>query len=141
MNYETTKRIYLEEGKNWNPFKKRPYADFYLEIRHGTSKAIAAIIRPHATNAEGGPAPKIIISDTGKTEIRGGYTVEIPMEKLDFDAVNDLFILGQVKEWSLGPITQETIDNLPERVHEKLVEEVNSLYGGQGPLPSGGGGN
>jgi hypothetical protein len=65
----------------------------------------------------------------------------LPVDKIDFEAINDLIILGQVKEWSLGPITQETIDALPDSVRARLVSALNQLYGGQSPLPSSGGGS
>lgn len=141
MNTEQTKRVYLDDGGGgWNPLKKRPYADFYLELRHGTQRAVNAIVRPLTKGEGGGPAPKIVVNQDGEPKVEGGLTVEIPLDKVDFTAVNDVILLGQVKEWSFGPVNQETLDGLPEILQERLVNEANDLYGKQGPLPKGGGG-
>jgi hypothetical protein len=140
MNYDETKRVYLEDGVGWNPLKKKPYADFYLELRHGTQRAVGAIVRPLTRGSEGGPAPKIIVAQDGQAKVEGGLVVEIPLDKVDFTAVNDIILLGQVKEWSFGPVDQATLDGLPEKVQERLVNEANALYGEQGPLVKGGGG-
>lgn len=141
MNFDETKRVYLEDGVGWNPLKKRHYADFYLELRHGTQRAVNALVMPLTKGQDGGPTPKIIVAQDGQAKVEGGLTVEIPLDKVDFATVNDVIILGQVREWSLGPIDQATLDSLPESIHERLVNEANLLYGGKGPLPSGGGGN
>lgn len=140
MNIEQTKRIYFEDGVAFNPLKKRAYADFYLELRHGTQKAVNTIVRPFTKGEDGGPAPKIVVTGGGEPKVEGGLTVEIQIDKIDFTAVNDVILLGQVKEWSFGPVNQETIDSLPELLHERLVNEANELYGKQSPLPEGGGG-
>lgn len=139
MNTEQTKRVYLEDGGGGlNPFKKKPYADFYLELRHGTQRAVNAIVRPLTKGEGGGPAPKIVVNQDGQPKVEGGFVVELPLDKIDFTAVNDIILLGQVKEWSFGPVDQETLDGLPEGLSERLVNEANALYGNAGPLPKGG---
>ena len=133
-----TKRFYLEDGGGWNPLKKRPYADFYLALRHGTQRAVQAIARPLTKGEGGGAAPKIVVGGDGEAKVEGGITLELSLDKIDFTAINDVIILGQVREWSFGPVNQETLDGLTEELYERLVNEANELYGGQGPLPKGG---
>jgi hypothetical protein len=134
MSTEATKIIRLDDRPAWKIWDKGPYAEFYTELRHGTQKAIGAAIRPFAKGKDGAEAPKIVVGGDGKAEVKGGYVVELPIDKFDPDLINDLLILGQVKSWSLGPINQVTIDGLPEETYKKLVAAVDELYGGQGPL-------
>jgi hypothetical protein len=134
-------RVFLDEGKSFNPFKKRPYADFYVEIRHGTNKAISAVIRPFARAENKDTAPIVVIKPGEEAKVQGGYTIELPIDKIDMDEINDLFILGQVKAWSFGEVDRGVLDSMPEKLHERLVNEVNRLYGQSGPLAPSGGGN
>jgi hypothetical protein len=141
MEIESTKRVYLgDEGGGWNPLKKRPYADFYRELRHGTQKAVNAIVRPLTRSSENGQAPRLVVSNDGDPKVEGGMNVEIPLDKIDITAVNDVILLGQIAEWSFGPVDQATLDGLPDDLVNILVKEADSLYGGQGPLAKRGGG-
>jgi hypothetical protein len=82
------------------------------------------------------------LQDDEKTpKIEGATTVEVDMAKVDWDAVNDAIIIGQVKEWTFGPVSQEILDDLPEGMRERLKAECDRLYGTNNPLPRGGGGN
>ena len=72
-------------------------------------------------------------------KVEGVERVEIDLGKVNWDEVNDAIIVGQVKAWSFGPVNQETLDNLPEGIRGRLVQEANKRYGR--PLPGGGGGN
>jgi hypothetical protein len=139
MEIDKTKRVYLE-GEGWNPLKKRPYADFFLEIRHGTQRAVNAIVRPVTRGGEGIDSPRLVIGGDGDPKVEGTMKVEIPLDKVDITGVNDAILLGQVKEWSFGPVDQATLDSLPDDLVKWLVNEANKLYGGQGPLAKGGGG-
>ncbi|MFA5429849.1 MAG: hypothetical protein WC329_01665 [Candidatus Omnitrophota bacterium] len=141
MNIEATKRIYLDDGPTWNILRKRPFFEFYVDLRHGTQRAINAYVRPFAKAQDGQGTPKVVVNAEGHAKVEGGYTVELPVDTFDFDAVNDIIILGQVKSWSLGPINQATIDGLDEAVYGKIIEAVNMVFGNQGPLPESGGGN
>ena len=40
---------------------------------------------------------------------------------------NDIMILGQVKGWSFGEVTQEVLDDAPETKLEIIMEEINNL--------------
>lgn len=137
-----TKRFYLDEGGGFNLLKKRPYADFFLELRHGTQRTVAAIVRPYANIPAGDNPAKLSVSEDGTANYTGGRTVEIELNKVDWTAVDDVIILGQVEQWSFGPVDQATLDSLPDDVVKKLVAISNQLYGGtNSPLPGGGGGN
>jgi len=141
MTYEPeTKKVELEaEGGGFGPFKKRPYAVFYVELRHGTQKAVNALTRPFLKYPD--KPPKLTIQGDDEPKVEGGQSVAIDLTAISWDEVNDAIIAGQVKEWSFGPVDQATLDGLPERIRERLVNECNLLYGALGPLAKGGGGN
>jgi hypothetical protein len=141
MSYDIpTIKFELDEGKGWNPLKKRDSAVFFKEVRHGTQKAVNAMTRKFLTFPTG-QTPKLVVSGENEMRIEGVESIDVDLGKVDFDAVNDVLILGQVKEWSFGPVDQETLDGLSEDMRNKLVEEVNKLYGESGPFPKGGGDN
>ena len=141
MVYELkTVKVNLNGSKGFGPFKKTDYAVFYQEILHGTQKAVNIMTRQHLTYPDGKP-PTLVIEGEGKMKLEGGKTIDVDLSAVDWTAVYDGMILGQVKEWSFGSVNQETLDGLPENVRKGLVNEVDRLYGKQGPLPKGGGGN
>lgn len=131
MDGMKTIRLDLGEGN---------HAVFFLETLHRTQKAVNLLTRPFLQYPGGAP-PKLELKEGEKPKVVGTTTVEVDMSKLDFDAVNDAIIIGQVKEWTFGPVNQDTLDGLPESVREALKDECNRLYGSSGPLPKGGGVN
>ena len=114
---------------------------FYQEIKHGTQKVVNALTRPFLQYPDGKPPKLTLREGDEKPKVEGPTTVEVDMAKIDFDAVNDAIIVGQVKEWPWGPVNQETLDGLPDRIRGELKKECDRLYGTQGPLPEGGDGN
>ena len=132
MSYEPeTKKVELDEGET---------AIFYVELRHGTQKAVNALTRPFL-KYPGGNSPKLTIQEgEDRPTVEVPTKVEVDMKLIDFDAVNDAIIVGQVKEWSFGPVDQETLDGITERIRGRLVQECNLLYGNMGPLAKGGDG-
>jgi len=133
MTYEPeTTKVELDEG----------IAVFYVELRHGTQKAINVLTRPFLTFPD--QPPKLTVKGEGEVKVEGGKSVELDVEAVirkHGDEIDDLMIVGQVKEWSFGPVNQETLDGLPERIRGRLVKECNLLYGNMGPLAKGGDGN
>ena len=115
------------------------YAVFYVELRHGTQKAINVLTRPHLTYPD--KPPKLIIEAEDKVTVEGSERAQIDLTTAPMDEVNDLMIVGQVKEWSFGPVDQATLDSLPETIRKRLLDECNLLYAGAGPLTRGGDGN
>src|SRR4030043_531864 len=97
MSYESkTEHIDLGDGLS---------ADFYQEIRHGTQKAVNTLTRPFLKYPEG-QSPKLIQGKDLKPMIQGTTEGEIDLKEVDLDAVSDAIIIGQVKEWSFGDVTQ-----------------------------------
>lgn len=129
MAYEMeTARIEL--GRGW--------AVIYTELRHGTQRAVNQLTRPFLDY--GGEKPKMTSADgDGDPRVEGIATVELDLTKVDWEAVNDIIIVGQVKEWSFGEVNMETLDDIPESARTRLVMEFNGRYGR--PLPDGGGEN
>ena len=133
MTYEPeTKKVELDEGET---------AVFYVELRHGTQKAVNALTRPFLKYPDGKTPVLTIKEGEEGPKVEGPTTVKVDLAAIDYDVVNDMIIVGQVKEWSFGPIDQETLDGLPERIRGRLVQECNLLYGNMGPLAKGGDGN
>lgn len=119
---------------------KDEFAILYQEIKHGTQKAVNALTRPFLEYAK---TPKLTLAGDGQEgdlKLEGSDKADINLAAVDWDRVNDAIITGQVKEWAYGPVSQETLDSLPERTRERLVQECNELYGKQSPLPRGGDG-
>lgn len=141
MAYEPkTIKVELDGGNGNGPTDTGPFAVLYQEFRHGTQRAVNTITRPFLDY--GGPSPKLSIDqEEGKPKIEGANEVQIDLTKIDFDALNDAIIVGQVKEWSFGPVDQDTLDGLPEAFRGVLVAKCNELYGAAGPLIEGGVGN
>lgn len=134
MVYEIkTDRVDLGDGQ---------FAEFFQELRHGTQKAVNLITRPFLNYGKGKATISVEAADDGndpKTKVEGVEKVEIDLGKVNWDEVNDAIIVGQVKTWSFGPVSQETLDSIPESVRAALVAECNKRYGR--PLAEGGGGN
>jgi len=131
MTYEAkTERLELGNGD---------YAVFYLETRWGTQKTVNALTRPFLKYPDG-QSPKLA-AEKGKPVIQGAVEGEIDLKEIDLDAVNDAIIVGQIREWSFGPVDQATLDGLPETIREKLKLNCDRLFGNQSPLPPAGGGN
>lgn len=139
MAYEPkTIKVELDGGNGNGPTDTGPFAVLYQEFRHGTQRAVNTITRPFLDY--GGPSPKLSIDqEEGKPKIEGANEVQIDLTKIDFDALNDAIIVGQVKEWSFGEVNMETLDDIPESARTRLVMEFNGRYGR--PLPDGGGEN
>lgn len=117
------------------------FAVFFTETRHGTQRVVNALTRPFLKYPDGKPPTLTLQGEDRKPKVEGGTTVEVDLAAVDYDAVNDVIIVGQVQEWSFGPVNQETLDSIPEDVRAKLVQKANELYGTTGPFVKGGGGN
>ena len=139
MTFELkTIKVEVDGGSGFGPFKKAQAVILYQDLRHGTQRAVNALTRPFLNYGEGG-GPKLVVEEQGGTpKVQGGQTVDIDLAAIDYDAVNDAIIIGQVKEWPFGPVNQETLDGISEEVRGSLVAKCNELYGAAGPLAEGG---
>jgi len=109
-------------------------AELYVELLHGTTRKVQAIYRPYLGRPE---VQEVLNSEMPEDEkVRALY--KLVGDSADIAGATDLLLLGQVKEWSFGPVTQENLDGITEKKREKLVLEANALYGDL-PLPIGGG--
>lgn len=138
MAYELDTTKLKIEGNGSGLFRKGHYAVFFVEMRHGTQKAVSALTRPFL-KPEGDQPPTLKIEEGTKLSLEGSTTLKVDMAAVDWDAVNDAIILGQVKEWSFGPVDQATLDDMPTKYRDQLITEANRLY--TVPLPQGGVGN
>jgi hypothetical protein len=136
MDLKTVK-IEIGQPKGIGPFKKADYAVFHLDLLHGTQKVVNGLTRRFLVPS-GGESPKLSVQDDN-LEVTGAKSFDVDLAAVDWDAVNDAIIVGQVAEWSFGPVNQETLDGLPESVRNELVAQADKLYGEQRPLPKSGG--
>jgi hypothetical protein len=132
MGYEiATKKLELDDGD---------YAIFYVETRHGTQKEVNRLTRPFLMFPKGQAPTVTVKGDNGKPTVKGADEIGVDMAAIPHDDVNDAIIIGQVKEWSFGEVDQKTLDELPEKIRTRLVQECNELFGEQVPLAKGGDG-
>lgn len=135
MAYELETKKLKIEGNGFGPFKKGHYAVFYIEMLHGTQKVVNALTRPYL-KPDGDQPATLTVEEDGQPKIEGSKKLKIDLVTVDFDAVKDAILLGQIKEWSFGPVDQVTLDGLPLSIRDLLVAEIEQLY--SGPLAKGG---
>jgi hypothetical protein len=102
-------------------------AELYEQLRHGTARRIQEVYQPYHDLPDYKAAmglPTVKERVTRLTQI---------ISQVDMIRAGDVLILGQIKEWTLGEISQATLDDMPEKQHEKLIREANKLY--EPPLP------
>lgn len=127
-----TKRFELGEG---GFLRKGPYAEFYVEMKHGTAAAVANITREYLS-FPGGDSKVTVTQEEkdGPLKVEGKINkIDIDIGKMDFNASNEIIILKQVSKWSFGEVTAEVLADLPETMFDKLKAIADKLYG-QVPL-------
>ena len=108
------------------------------ELKHGTERRIKEISRKFLRGKDGNnPSFDLKESDDGKQQGTMTGSVEVDLQKFDATSATDLMILLQTVEWSFGEITQEVLDDLPERIHDKIDAAMKDMY--VSPLAAGGG--
>jgi len=99
------------------------------ELKHGTERRVKEISRRFLKGKNGAnPSFEIKESEDGKPQATVTGSVEVDLEKFDVTGATDLMILLQTVEWSFGEITQEVLDDLPERIHDKIDAAMKEMY-------------
>jgi hypothetical protein len=112
------------------------WAVLYKELKHGTRAAVEEVTRQYMRFADGSNEFKIKQGEGVK--IPPGKTIVIDINKMDHVAINNIYILRQVKEWSFGEKVDElTLNEVPSRFTEAIIKRCHELY--KGPLPDSGG--
>ena len=113
-------RIGFGDGSWW---------EFKTFLSHGASRRIQAALRqflkaegPLKLGMDGGDAGRIL-GDVG-----------VDWERFDPSKANDVMLLACTTQWSFGPVTAETLDNIPEVYCERILARMNELYGVTSPL-------
>ena len=101
------------------------WAELYTEMRHGTVRTVEQIYRPYFSRPE---YQEILKIDSLEEKQRKLLSMVIHTE--DMSRATDTMLLGQIKSWSFGEVTQAVLDDIPEQKHEILVKEANKLYAG-----------
>ena len=125
---EKSELIRLELGKE-------RYALLYPYLRHGTKRRVESANRKYLKYST--DTVKVAEGQSIKDAAKG-VEVILDIAHADFTEANDLLILGQVAEWSLGPVTQEVLDTLDEATYETLLKRIDEEVN-KDPLPGSGG--
>jgi len=113
------------------------HATIYKDVLRVTARLHEAELRKYMTPVETfGKDGKILLSELEKMETMPSTEFLVDMTNIDNDAINEIFILNQVIEWSLGPVDKDTLDTRMTREQYKiLVKEMDGLYK---PIPLAG---
>lgn len=110
------------------------WADIYKEVLRVTARLHQAEMRKYMTITDKvGEGGKMLLSEMEKLKEMPKPDFYINFADVDDDAINEIYILNQVAEWSLGPVDKETIDKgMTNKQYRTLVQEMDGLYK---PLP------
>jgi hypothetical protein len=111
-----TNRVDLGDGE---------WADFCVRMRHGTAKKVMEIYRPFINT------PEIVAQLEAVMEDRKAYIEKLKQivgDSADDLGANERMILGQVKAWSFGEVSQAVLDDLPPETVMKLMQEADRRY-------------
>lgn len=97
--------------------------EFYKDLLHGTACEIQEVYRPYLSN----PNARAILQLTDPDEIINKLH-ELVAGSADITKATDIMIVGQVKSWTFGEVSFDTLNHLPESIRESLAQEVNKLY-------------
>jgi hypothetical protein len=97
-------------------------AELYEQLRHGTARRIQEIYQPYESVPAYQEAMKI-----PDIKERASKLQSIILGA-DLTRASDAMIIGQIKEWTLGEISQTVLDDMPESKHAILIREANRLY-------------
>ena len=106
------------------------HALVYKDVLRVTARLHEAELRKYMTPVEAlGDGGKVLLSQLEKMETMPRADFLVDMSNVDNDAINDIFILNQTVEWSLGPVDRHTLDMLMTREQYKvMVKEMDGLY-------------
>ena len=108
-------------------------AELYAAMKHKTQRAVEEATRQYLTYPEGAGKVKVTVGEDGEQSIKAkaaaeGMEVNIDLEKIDWNAVNEIIILNQVASWSFGEVTAEVLAEQSEAVFQALKAKVNEMY-------------
>ncbi len=101
------------------------WAELYVEVKQVTSRLHEAEVRKHVRPLEDEPLLMSELSAGQKPWPSDGI---VNAAAVDQSRVAEIYALYQVKAWSLGPVDQQTIDDLPKKLFNRLREEIDKLY-------------
>jgi hypothetical protein len=102
------------------------WAIIHREILHRTYRMHEALLRRYMSPVG---ETKIKMSDVEKDKKLPKIDYVLDVAQIDTNEVNELYILNQVIEWSLGPVDHSTIENMLTRDQcIKLIQEMDRLY-------------
>jgi hypothetical protein len=125
---EQSELIRLELGKE-------RYALLYPYLRHGSKRRVEAANRKYLKYST--DTVKVAEGQSIKDAAKG-VEVILDIAHADFTEANDLLTLGQVAEWSFGPVTQEVLDTLDEPSVDAILMRIDEVIKAS-PLPESGG--
>ncbi len=105
------------------------HAVVYKDVLRRTARLHEAFLRQYMRPITP-PSGPVKMTDLEKMETMPKTDYTIDLNAIDNDAINELFIVNQVVEWSIdGPVAHDTIENKMTREQYKvLVKEMDRLY-------------
>ena len=105
-------------------------ATVYVDVLRITARLHEAELHRHMSPVG---KEKVLLSQLESADVPPNSDYTIDLAGINDDDINEIFILHQVKEWTLGPIDKHTLDYLMTKdQYRKLVREMDRLYR---PLP------
>ena len=118
--------------------------ELYAELKHKTQRAVEEKTRQYLTYPEGAGKLKVTQGEDGERAVKTKATAEelevtVDLERIDWNAVNEIIILNQVASWSFGEVTAAVLGEQSEDIFKALKAKVNEMY--KSPLAKSGDGN
>jgi len=106
------------------------HALVYKDVLRVTARLHEAELRKCMTRIEMfGDDGKVLLSELERMETEPKSDFLIDMDRVDNDAINEIFVLNQTVEWTLGPVNRETLDRgMTREQYKAMVQEMDRLY-------------
>ena len=95
-----------------------------VELRNGGWAAIRPYLSHGTRVAVQGCLPSSCELVDGKVSMPGGDAIPQPV----IDKANDTLVLRSVMEWSYGPVTEETLVEMPEEDYLVILGRITEAY-------------
>ncbi len=111
-----TKRVELGGGE---------WAELYAEVKQVTSRLHEAEVRKHVRPLETEP---LLMSELGTGQKPWPGDCIVNAAAVDQSRIAEIYVLYQVKSWSLGLVDQQTVDDMSKALFGRLRTEIDKLY-------------
>lgn len=105
-------------------------ATAYKDVLRITARLHEAELRKYMLTVKSSDDDGLVaLSELEKMETAPKPDVMVDLSSIDNDAINEVFILNQVTEWTLGPVDKETLDRkMTREQYKRLVSALDEMY-------------